>query len=116
MGVDKGNGLYKEQGAGDQGLMFGYASDETPEFMPTAHHAGPQAVPALAESRKNGTLDFLRPDGKSQVTIEYEGGMPKRVDAVVIATQHKPDVDIHRDAARDRSSTHVVETGYSGQH
>lgn len=91
-GVNEGEGLYAEQGAGDQGLMFGFASDETPELMPMPIIYAHKLTQRLAKVRKNGALDFLRPDGKSQVTIEYENGAPKRVDAVVLSTQHKPDV------------------------
>ena len=92
-GVNKGEGLFKDQGAGDQGLMFGFACDETPELMPMSVIYAHKLCRRLSKLRKNGSLDFLRPDGKSQVTIEYENGMPKRVDAVVIAAQHKPDVE-----------------------
>ena len=91
-GVNEDEGLYAEQGAGDQGLMFGYASDETPELMPMPIMYAHKLTRRLATVRKNGALDFLRPDGKSQVTIEYENGTPKRVDTVVISSQHKPDV------------------------
>jgi S-adenosylmethionine synthetase len=91
-GVNVGQGLYKDQGAGDQGLMFGFATDETPELMPMPIIYAHKLTRRLAQVRKNGALDFLRPDGKSQVTIEYENGTPLRVDTVVVSTQHKPDV------------------------
>jgi S-adenosylmethionine synthetase len=91
-GVNTGEGLFKEQGAGDQGLMFGFATDETPELMPMPIMYAHKLTRRLATVRKNGALDFLRPDGKSQVTIEYENGCPKRVDTVVVSTQHKPDI------------------------
>ena len=91
-GVDEGEGLYKEQGAGDQGIMFGFASNETPELMPMPIIYAHNLTRRLTQVRKNGALDFLRPDGKSQVTIEYVDGKPKRVDTVVVSTQHSPDV------------------------
>jgi len=91
-GVNTDQGLYKEQGAGDQGLMFGYATNETEELMPMPITYAHRLCHRLTTVRKNGALDFLRPDGKSQVTIEYENGSPKRVDTVVVSAQHKPDV------------------------
>jgi len=95
-GVNVGEGLFKEQGAGDQGLMFGYACNETPELMPMPITYAHQLTSRLAKVRKNGALDFLRPDGKSQVTVEYENGTPKRVDTIIVSAQHKPDVS-HED-------------------
>ncbi|MBF0201198.1 MAG: methionine adenosyltransferase [Desulfamplus sp.] len=91
-GVDEGSGLYKEQGAGDQGLMFGFATDETPELMPMPIIYAHKLTKRLSQVRKNGALDFLRPDGKSQVSIEYVDGKPRRVDTIVVSSQHKPDV------------------------
>lgn len=92
MGVTEGEGLYEEQGAGDQGLMFGYAVNETPVFMPMPIYYAHRITRKLAEVRKNGVLDFLRPDGKSQVTIEYNDHKPVRIDTIVIAAQHSPHV------------------------
>lgn len=92
-GVNTGEGLFKDQGAGDQGLMFGYATDETPELMPMPIMYAHKLTRRLAQVRKNGALDFLRPDGKSQVTVEYEDGKPRRVDTVVVSSQHKPDIE-----------------------
>jgi S-adenosylmethionine synthetase len=93
IGVDDGTGLFTEQGAGDQGLMFGYACKDTEVFMPMPIYLAHGLTRRLAHVRKSGKLPWLRPDGKSQVTVEYMNGTPSRVHTVVIAAQHGPDVD-----------------------
>jgi len=95
-GVNEGEGIDLDQGAGDQGLMFGYATNETDVLMPTAIHLSHQLVARQAEVRKSGVLDFLRPDAKSQVTVRYENYKPVAIDAVVLSTQHNPDIE-HKD-------------------
>ena len=94
-------------GAGDQGMMFGYACDETPTLMPMPHYLASRLAERLAAVRHDGTLQWLRPDGKTQVTVRYEGGRPAAVDAVVISTQHAPEVDSMA-WVRDRLVEHVV--------
>ena len=103
-GVNEGEGLYKEMGAGDQGLMFGFACTETPELMPAPIQLSHQLVKKLADVRKSGKVSFLRPDAKSQVTVQYEAGKPKRIDTVVVSTQHAPD------ASWDQVREAVMET------
>ncbi len=88
IGVTTGEGLHKEQGAGDQGLLFGYATDESPDLMPIPISLSHQICRRLADVRKSGTVDLFRPDGKSQVTVEYDGDRPVRIDTVVVSTQH----------------------------
>ena len=104
MGVDEEEG--HEQGAGDQGLMFGYACNETDVLMPAPITYAHQLVKRQAEVRKNGTLSWLRPDAKSQVTFRYEDGKPTAIDAVVLSTQHSPDISL--DALREAVMDEVI--------
>ncbi|MBF6101700.1 methionine adenosyltransferase [Nocardia cyriacigeorgica] len=99
--VDGAGDPVDRQGAGDQGLMFGYATSDTPEFMPLPIALAHRLSRRLARVRKDGTLPYLRPDGKTQVTIEYDGDRPVRLDTVVISTQHAPDIDLESLLATD---------------
>jgi len=99
MGVDTG-------GAGDQGMMFGYASDETEEYMPFAIMMAHKLAKRLTEVRKDGTIKYLRPDGKTQVTVEYEDGVPKRIDTILISNQHLDNVDL--DTMKKDIIEHVI--------
>ncbi|MBN2353454.1 MAG: methionine adenosyltransferase [Spirochaetales bacterium] len=95
-GVTEGQGLHKEQGAGDQGMMFGYACTDTPQLMPAPIYYAHQIMLRAADVRKKKKLDFLRPDGKCQVTVRYEGGKPARVTTVVLSHQHNEDVSYEK--------------------
>ena len=107
-GVNEGEGEFKEQGAGDQGIMFGYASNETEEYMPIAISLAHKLAKQLTAVRKNGTLPYLRPDGKTQVTMEFdENNKPLRVDSVVVSSQHAPETDM--DQLRKDIIEHVIE-------
>jgi len=92
-GVDAARNLRKEQGAGDQGIMFGYATDETPERMPLPILLAHRLAQGLAEDRKSGRIPWLRPDGKTQVSVQYEGNEPKEVHTILVAAQHAPKIE-----------------------
>ena len=114
MGVDKAREIkvgdgdhYDEIGAGDQGMMFGYACDETDDLMPMPIWLAHRLAHRLAEVRRSGEVDYLRPDGKTQVTIEYEDGRPKRLSTVLISTQTAPGIDVATQLTPDLTE-HVI--------
>ena len=112
-GVTEGEGLHKEQGAGDQGMMFGFACDETPELMPAPIHYAHQLIAAHRGFFESGELDYLRPDAKSQVTMEYDDeGRPTRIDAVVLSTQHSREVSY--DQIRKDVLEHIIRATLPG--
>ena len=113
-GVTEGEGLFREQGAGDQGMMFGYAVAETDELMPMPILLAHKLTKKLTDVRKSGELKFIRPDSKSQVTIQYEDGKPKRVEAIVVSTQHSPDIDLDkiREAVIESVIKKVIPAGF----
>ena len=112
-GVTEGEGLYKEQGAGDQGMMFGYACNETDALMPMSVFYAHRLTERLSAVRRDGTLPFLRPDGKTQVTVEYRDGKPARVDTVVVSSQHAESVDYEE--IRESVIREVIETTVPGE-
>ncbi|MCP3903481.1 MAG: methionine adenosyltransferase [Planctomycetes bacterium] len=107
-GVDEGHGLHKEQGAGDQGLMFGYACTETKSLMPLTIDLAHRLVARQAKVRCNELIPHLRPDAKSQVTVEYEGHTPRRVNTVVLSTQHGPEWNQNQHALTDAVIDHII--------
>ena len=115
-GVNEGEGAHTEQGAGDQGLMFGYACDETPELMPLPIQLAHRLTERLSHVRKDGAMNYLRPDGKSQVTVRYVDGKPVSVEAVVMSTQHAEDVtqeQLHEDILK-HVIKYVIPENYLG--
>jgi S-adenosylmethionine synthetase len=108
-GVNEGEGDFVEQGAGDQGLMFGFACRETPELMPLPIALSHRLTEKLAEVRKNGTMPYLRPDGKSQVSVEYKDDQPIRISAVVISTQHNEEMAENMGRLREEIKAHVID-------